>query len=241
MSQPILIYCDGACTGNPGPGGWGAIVATPDGRVRELGGGERLTTNNRMEMEAAMAGLAAVSALDGPVELHTDSTYLIKGITEWIHGWRRRDWKAMNGADVANRELWERLDKVVKARQGKIDWRYVKGHSGVPGNERCDAIAVSFAQGKPVALFDGPVSTYTVGLEAIADPSLVRAASRKSSSAKAHSYVSLLGGVPMRHSTWAECERRVKGKANAKYRKATSAQEESEILRSWGVDPARLG
>jgi ribonuclease HI len=230
----ITIYCDGACTGNPGPGGWGSIVATPDGRVRELGGSDRHTTNNRMELGAVIAALDAVATLSGPVVVHTDSTYVIKGITEWIHGWRKRAWKSMSGEDVANRDLWEDLDRISSERRPKIDWRYVKGHAGIPGNERCDAIAVSFAQGKPVALFDGKASEYGISLEAVADPALVTASSRRSSSAKAYSYLSLLDGVLERHATWAECEKRVKGK-NAKFRKATSAAEEAEILTAWGV------
>lgn len=241
MPDAILIYCDGACTGNPGPGGWGAIVATTDGRVRELGGGDRQTTNNRMEMQAAMASLSAVASLDGKVLLHTDSSYLIKGITEWIHGWRRRGWKSMAGDDVANRDLWERLDQIVKARSSKIEWCHVRGHSGIPGNERCDEIAVSFAKRTALVLFDGKASDYQVSLEAIADPRLAKASGKKkSSSAKAYSYLSLLDGVPKRHTTWSECEQRVKGKPNTRFRKSASAEDEVDILRSWGVDPAQL-
>jgi len=133
----IDIYTDGACSGNPGPGGWGALLVF-DGREREIHGGEVLTTNNRMELTAA---IAALDALKRPVRvrLHTDSTYLRDGITKWIHGWKARGWKTADRKPVKNIDLWQRLE-VAMARH-EVAWHWVKGHSGHDGNERADALA----------------------------------------------------------------------------------------------------
>jgi ribonuclease HI len=133
----IDIYTDGACSGNPGPGGWGAILRK-DATEKELFGGEALTTNNRMEM---MAVIEALRALKTPVEarVHTDSQYVQKGISEWIHGWKRRGWKTANKEPVKNEDLWRELDRL--AAQHKIEWIWVKGHAGHVENERADALA----------------------------------------------------------------------------------------------------
>jgi ribonuclease HI len=135
--KQVIAHTDGACRGNPGPGGWGAVLAFGE-TTRELSGAEPATTNNRMELTAA---IAALEALKEPcaVDLHTDSQYLRLGITEWLPQWKRRDWKTAGRKPVKNRELWERLD-VVAARHA-VSWHWVKGHSGDPGNERADALA----------------------------------------------------------------------------------------------------
>src|SRR6185295_15060898 len=160
--QPIIVFTDGAAKGNPGPGGWGVVIVMPDGHVIELGDrAPGTTTNNRMELTGAIRGLAAIHDRPGRVEVYTDSTYLIKGIREWIWAWRRRGWKTAAGADVLNRDLWEELDELVAARgKGAIAWHYVPGHAGIPGNERVDEIADGFAQGGEVALYRGPLSDY---------------------------------------------------------------------------------
>ena len=135
----VVIYTDGACKGNPGPGGWGAFLSSA-GREKELWGGERNTTNNRMEL---MAVIEALSALKRPcrVSLHLDSEYVRKGITEWIHGWKKKGWVTAAKQPVKNAELWRRLDALVSTAGHQIEWRWVKGHSGDPGNERADALA----------------------------------------------------------------------------------------------------
>src|SRR2546426_5075681 len=150
-----VVFADGAAKGNPGPGGWGAIVVTPDGQVTELGGGTRHTTNNRMELTAAIEALQHVGAAGGPVAVHTDSTYVIRGIQQWIHGWRRRGWRTAAGGDVSNRDLWEAL-AAVAGRMEALEWHYVRGHHGVAGNERADEIANAHAAGRRPALYRGP-------------------------------------------------------------------------------------
>jgi ribonuclease HI len=135
--EPVLIHTDGACSGNPGPGGWGATLAWK-GKRRELSGGENLTTNNRMEL---MAAIAALETLKRPsrVSLFTDSQYLRKGITEWIDAWRKRGWRTADKQPVKNQDLWERLDAA--RRTHEVDWHWLKGHAGHADNERCDELA----------------------------------------------------------------------------------------------------
>ncbi len=133
----VVIYTDGSCEGNPGPGGYAAIV-DEDGERREITGGERRTTNNRMELMAVIRGLAS---LDEPsiVRVVTDSQYVAKGMKSWIHGWRRKGWKTASGAPVKNRDLWEELDRLASKHQ--MSWEWVRGHTGHPENERADALA----------------------------------------------------------------------------------------------------
>ena len=137
----VEIFTDGACKGNPGPGGWGAIVRSGP-HEKELSGGEPVTTNNRMEM---MAAIRALQALKRPCEvvLHTDSTYLKDGITKWIHGWQRNGWKTADRKPVKNAELWQELLEAVGSH--RIEWRWVKGHAGHPENERADRLACDAA------------------------------------------------------------------------------------------------
>jgi ribonuclease HI len=139
MSTPVEIFCDGACSGNPGPGGFGAILRA-GGTVKELSGGELATTNNRMELTAA---ITALEALTRPcrVRLTTDSQYLVKGMKEWLAGWIRKGWLNSKKEPVLNRDLWERLDAL--GRRHSIEWLWVKGHAGHPENERCDELARS--------------------------------------------------------------------------------------------------
>ena len=135
----VDIYTDGACKGNPGPGGWGALLRSP-GHEKELFGGEAQTTNNRMELTAVIEGL---SALKRPceVDLYLDSQYVRQGITAWIRGWKAKGWRTAAGQPVKNVDLWQRLDALVGGSEHRISWHWVKGHAGHPGNERADQLA----------------------------------------------------------------------------------------------------
>jgi ribonuclease HI len=133
----VVAYTDGACSGNPGPGGWGAILIFGEHR-KEIKGGEAPTTNNRMELMAAIAALESLTrACD--VELHTDSQYLRNGVTQWIHGWKRNGWRTADKKPVKNEDLWKRLDEA-RSRHN-VEWRWVKGHAGHDENERADELA----------------------------------------------------------------------------------------------------
>jgi ribonuclease HI len=140
----VEIFTDGACKGNPGPGGWGAILRSK-GKERELSGGEKLSTNNRMEL---MAAIESLKALKKPcrVQLWTDSNYVRDGITKWIHGWRRNGWKTADKKPVKNAELWQALLDACEPH--RIEWHWVKGHAGHPENERADALACAEAEAR---------------------------------------------------------------------------------------------
>ncbi|BAY38876.1 ribonuclease H [Nostoc sp. NIES-2111] len=148
-TQPIIesIYTDGACTGNPGPGGWGVVVYFNDGSIHEMGDAASHTTNNKMEMQAAIAALEFLhdSGQTQPITLYTDSEYLINCVTKWVKGWKKKGWKKADGNPVQNQDLLETLDEL---NSRKVNWHHVRGHSGNVGNERCDVIARSFATGK---------------------------------------------------------------------------------------------
>ena len=137
VERIVQLYADGACKGNPGPGGWGVLLRT-GGREREMCGGEAQTTNNRMELTAVIEGLLALSGRS-KVRVYTDSQYVQKGISEWIHGWKRRGWKTADKKPVKNEDLWRKLDDI--ARMHDVEWFWVKGHVGHPENERADALA----------------------------------------------------------------------------------------------------
>jgi ribonuclease HI len=136
-NDTVVIYTDGACSGNPGPGGWGSVMMY-NGHRRELSGGEKETTNNRMEMMAVIVALETLKRAC-KVELNTDSTYVMKGITEWLGAWKARGWKTAAKKPVKNVDLWQRLDAAVSRHD--IRWKWVRGHSGVPENERADELA----------------------------------------------------------------------------------------------------
>src|SRR3989338_7237006 len=265
--ESITIFTDGSSRGNPGPGGFGAIVIA-DGKVTELGGRETRTTNNRMELQAAIAALSSLSSLRIKDEglrilIYSDSSYLINGITKWIHGWQKNGWKTKAKQDVENRDLWEKLIEI--SRNKEIQWKQIGGHVGVIGNERCDEIATAFADGKPVKLYSGVLENYSIknildvgsrtgkGLTFLPTPACaeapacvsrtVRSAGRqgqtlrsperkKRSRARAYSYVSMVDGKLETHKTWADCEKRVKGK-QAKYKKALNREEETETIRAF--------
>ncbi|MCF8168952.1 MAG: ribonuclease HI [Rhodoferax sp.] len=136
----VVIYTDGACKGNPGPGGWGALLRASDGSEKELFGGERETTNNRMEM---LAVIRALEALQRPckIVLHVDSQYVLKGMTEWLAGWKARNWQTAARQAVKNVDLWQHLDRLVHHSGHHVEWCWVRGHTGDPGNERADTLA----------------------------------------------------------------------------------------------------
>jgi ribonuclease HI len=241
----ISIFTDGSSRGNPGPGGWGAVVAVScqvlavsEDQVIELGGGEAHTTNNRMELSAAIGALAYVSDLklgasSSQLRVHSDSSYVINGITKWVKGWIKKGWVTSAKTQVENRDLWERLFALCQGKN--IDWRYVGGHVGVAGNERCDRIATAFADGERIDLYRGSLREYPI--KAILDTSEVpalRAERSKSkgkgkSDARAYSYISEIAGVVEIHKTWPECERRVRGK-RARFKKALSPDDQQRIV-----------
>jgi ribonuclease HI len=222
--QDLKIYTDGACLGNPGPGGWGAVLVRGC-HYREIGGMEGNTTNNRMEMRAAIEGLGLARAGER-VALFTDSRYLHDGISKWIHAWKRRGWRKADGGEVLNRDLWEMLDRLCYGGRIRAEWHHVRGHSGHALNERCDAIATAFARGEVPDLRTGD-GAWIPGLQG----------SEVAAGLHYPAYLSLVEGELRFHADWADCESWVKGKKGARYRKANNAVELVDILDGWGVAP----
>lgn len=224
----ITIFTDGAARGNPGPGGWGSIIAT-DEMVIELGGGEDYTTNNRMELLAVISALESIPN-ETEMTIYTDSAYVLNGSTRWVIGWQKNNWKTSQKEDVVNRDLWERM---ISATTHKIiDWKLLKGHSGIAPNERCDVIATSFADKKNIVLYNGARSRYGVDLS-VASVGSNKSHTKKSSRSVAHSYVSEVGGIIKIHRTWEECKARVTGVSGARFKKSTSPADEDEIVKEF--------
>ncbi len=233
-SDKVIIFTDGACSGNPGPGGWGAILVSPLGKVKEIGGGEFKTTNNRMELTAALEALRLLSNVKklstNKISLYTDSKYVIQGITQWMHGWKRNGWKTADGKDVSNRELWESLSEEILKNGFKVDWLYVPGHKGIPGNERCDEIAVAFSKGYEAQLYQGELESYSVDIRRLPQPAALSEKKKKGPVV----YLSCVDGKVFRDRDWKSCEARVKGQRGARFKKVESEEEAAEVLRGWG-------
>jgi ribonuclease HI len=228
--KQVVIYCDGSSIGNPGPGGWGAVVA--DGvRAKELGGYEKETTNNRMELTAAIESLRILKNAS-KVTLHTDSSYVINGITKWVKGWVKNGWLTKEKKDVVSKDLWQELVAVTERHD--VSWKHVKGHSGIELNERADMIANGYARKEHVELFYGSLAKYKTVLATMPKARVVSNSKSAKKTGPAYSYVSVLDGKVMTHKTWAECEKRVKGKP-AKFKKVFSQNEETSLMKEWRV------
>ena len=160
----IVIFVDGASSGNPGPGGWGAIISDVSGEVTEIGGPGGETTNNRMELTASIEALRASKSASVGVQtqVYSDSKYVILGITEWIFNWTKKNWVSASGKPVANIDLWKSLREETSDRE--VRWSYVPAHRGIPGNERADQIAVSYTRGKKPILYRGQIQDYGVDI-----------------------------------------------------------------------------
>jgi len=238
FENKLLIFSDGASLGNPGPGGHGAVLVFPVlDEVVELGGNKAKTTNNEMELTAIVAAFSHSITSTSHVHVYTDSAYDINGITKWVSGWEKNNWTTSQKEPVSHKELWQTLVSLVRERQQSttVSWHHVPGHSGVVGNERADNIATSFASAGNPTLFRGRLSQYD---NKILDTNYdtesfeKRQAVKDRAKQKAYSYLSLVGGVVVKHTTWVECEQRVKGQ-KAKFRKSLSAEDEAEIIASW--------
>ncbi len=248
LDKDLIIFTDGSSRGNPGPGGYAALVLYPKlDEAVELGGAKPQTTNNEMELTAIIAGLSYVMSNTEKIHIYTDSQYAMNGIESWMYGWQKNNWQKKNGDPIMHPRLWQQMFELVterKKNRGEIVWHHVSGHVGIPANERVDQIANAFAEGKNFALYRGTLLQYPTAhiLDIPSDAELVdiradkKANNPKSATKnqKAYSYLSYLNNTLERHSTWAQCETRVRG-TNAKFRKAISPEHEQEILKEWGL------
>lgn len=246
QKKDIIIFTDGSSRGNPGPGGWAFIVAQPYGHVTENGGTEEQTTNNRMEMTAALEALRFVKDFKENVIVYTDSGYLINGITKWVFGWQKNNWISSTKEPVINRDIWEGLVEVTQHIQKSrtITWHQISGHSGVLGNERVDEIATAFADESVsekigetiISLYDGEILDYPIDIFDLSENESKKSSKdskRARQNGKAYSYVSLVDGKIAIDKNWADCEKRVKGKRGAKFQKVFSADDEAALISEW--------
>ncbi|ETX02121.1 MAG: hypothetical protein ETSY1_04675 [Candidatus Entotheonella factor] len=236
MKGPVA-YTDGSCLGNPGPGGWGIRLLYPDGTVEEFGAAVKHTTNNQMELQAAIAALEHFGRQPN-LTVYTDSRYVIDGLTKWLPNWQRRGWTTAAGTAVKNRTLWQKLAQLSTSR---IHWQHVRGHSGNPNNERVDDIARAFASGCTPHLFRGragepgdPVQKGAVS-QAATHAHRVTSRSQPSKFAKPR-YVSIIGGDVAIDDNWPSCETRVRGVAGARYKKVRTVEELAAFCAEHGVE-----
>lgn len=235
----MRVFCDGACLGNPGPGAW-AFVLRLGHEVIEKVGEDSETTNNRMELTAVLEALKLLEARGvqkEEIEVCCDSQYVLRGMESWRHSWGRRGWKTSEGEDVKNQDLWMLLHEIEGrlSKSNRFKWVHVAGHAGVPGNERVDEMANSAASGSEVILYEGPLSAYSFNLDILeGNPRLIEKKKSKRKSSSGGYYLSYVGGTIYRDQTWAQCSARVQGVSGAKYKKVSTAEEEAEVLKSWG-------
>ncbi len=236
MKQDLIIYTDGASRGNPGPGGWAAII-TIAGQVFELAGNAVTATNNQMELAAVEAALADARVLGhkGQVVVYSDSAYVINGITSWMYGWERNGWITSTKTPVENKGQWQTLLSLAREYGERLILSKVKGHSGDVYNERCDQLAVEYALGKKTFLFSGKIAIYENFLDeqGVMVTAQKKPASKKSGSTQAYAYVSFVDGKVYSDKTWAACEKRVKGSKGAKYKKVFSKSEETSLMQDY--------
>lgn len=217
----IAIITDGACSGNPGRGGWAAIVVDATQHT-ELSGSALHTTNNRMELTAAIEGLRHAPA-EGDITVLTDSQYLINGITKWVYGWQRNNWQTRDKQPVENRDLWEQLIALTSPR---VTWHHVKGHNGHPLNERANTLAQQQA-GSPPRSSESPRSRH---------PTRNSEPSHTAMTATGFPcYISYVNKTVTRHATWESCQRTVHGVSHAKFKKVANQQQLEAQLRQWGI------
>lgn len=241
--KDLLLLADGSCRGNPGPGGWSYVLASSH-EVFEGYGSELDTTNNRMELSGLLFGIRKLNKLTwrGSLQVHLDSQYVLSGASAWIFGWQKRGWKTGQGEEVKNSDLWQEIAAELLGLKGsiKISWYYVRGHTGVSGNERADQLASMACEEQSADESHeqdagGTVLHLWSGLdEETFDPNRNSQSKRLEKSEKKY-YLSCVEGKIYRDDNWQACEARVKGRPHVKYKKVGSEAEEKEVLRSWGI------
>jgi ribonuclease HI len=239
MAATLILYADGSCSGNPGPGAWAVLLIDPNNqKCLERVGTKDATTNNEMELQALIEGLKMVGA-DDSLEVRLDSQYVIKGATLWRKGWKAKGWVKADGEPVKNLDYWKELDAILNSRFKKPTFTYVAGHSGEPGNDRVDRLAQSAAKtqgSNPETVpFSGALADHpTLGEKRAKRTRAPEPEEETEERITYPCYLSFIDGALSRHSTWPECEAQVKGRSGAKYKKVTSLKEELEVRAQWG-------
>jgi ribonuclease HI len=232
----LVIYTDGASRGNPGLGGWGAVVLVSD-MALEIAGFSKMATNNQMELQAVLEVLSDSGSLahKGLVVVYSDSAYVVNGMNSWVWGWEKKDWITSTKTPVVNKDMWVKILALLKTYGDRLSIEKVKGHDGDLYNERCDELAVAAALGKKETHFQGSQKDYDIFLKEIGTTVKKSAPKNKKtkSTAPAYSYVSLVGDKVYTDKTWADCEKRVKGTKGAKYQKVFSKGEETGLIQDY--------
>ena len=228
----ITIYTDGAARGNPGRAGWGAVIINKETSVVvEIGGYSPHATNNQMELTGAIKALEYVSEhkkyVGQKIALYTDSSYVIRGMKQWVHTWKKNGWQTSQKKGVENMQLWQKLVKLSDKKD--IEWLYVPGHSGVPLNERTDSIATDYADSKEIKLFSGTIEEYPYDINV---SSIVKRTTSKQKTVKNGYYVVIRSGQVFHYETWKECESAVKGVKAVRFKKVASKEDEKNFLES---------
>ncbi len=251
--KTLTIYTDGASRGNPGLGGWGAVILV-DGMAMEIAGGVKKATNNQMELQAVLEVLSDLPRLvpaspnrgesgkagsgarahKGPVVVYSDSSYVVKGLSSWVYGWEKNGWVTTAKTPVENKDIWVKLLDLLKKYGKRLSIEKVKGHDGDLYNERCDELAVSAALGEKQKHFQGSQKDYDKFLIEIGTTAKKAAPKKKKKpTGPAYSYVSFVDGKVYADKTWKECEARVKGTKGAKYQKVFSKAEETGLVQDY--------
>lgn len=230
-----MIYTDGAARNNPGKAGWGVVIVDSEKKyVVELGGAVPHATNNQMELSAAIYALEHISIrkqyVGEKIVLYTDSSYVIRGMKEWVKGWQKNGWQTSQKKGVENVRLWQELLRLSQDKD--IEWLYVPGHSGVPLNERTDEIATAFADGKQFQLYTGTLEEYPYETKEYRFVKPQKSKSSASKTVKKGYYIVVKWGEVSRYETWEECEREVKGVKDVKFKKVANKEQEKIFLDS---------
>ncbi|TSD03228.1 MAG: ribonuclease HI [Parcubacteria group bacterium Athens0714_16] len=229
MHNNIIIFTDGSALGNPGKAGWGAVIISNKKEILEMGGFEKKSTNNRMEMTAVIESIKRVNEEfpDSHITIYTDSSYVVNGITKWIHGWILKGWVGVNKQPILNKDLWEELKEVSGSN---IKWSLLPGHSGIFGNEKADEIATTFASENRPILYKGTIDKYNKNILDLSTNGISKSSKKN---VIAYSYLSMVNGKIEKHKTWKECESVVKGKKDVKFKKSISREDEEKIIDEW--------
>lgn len=237
MKKELVMYTDGASRGNPGPGGWAAVILIDD-KAMEVSGFATKATNNQMELTAVLKVLSDKGALShkGAVTVYSDSAYVVNGLNSWVYGWVKNNWVTSTKTKVENKEIWSSLLELLKEYGDRLAIKKIAGHSGELYNERCDQLAVAAATGKKVEHFQGDRDAYEVFLKKEVSVTTVPKTKKPKNDAPAFSYVSLVNGKVYVDKTWASCEKRVKGVKGAKFKKVFSKNEETALVQDYTIN-----
>ncbi len=235
----FFVFIDGSSLGNPGPGGWGALlIAREENQIAEIGGSKKNSTNNEMELEALVQSLSFLRGNSGNILFFSDSRYLVQAMSIWLDGWRKNGWRRKDGKEIKNLSLWKKISSLLEERgKNTVFFIHIPSHVGIFGNERVDKIAQSFAKGESIELYQGTFKKYPFR-DKLLLPSLEEIYTKKSQKRRRKDkqkcyYLSFQNGKVTRYENWEECKKHVLGKKGIRYKKICSKEEREDFLKSF--------